>query len=184
LGRTDEALALYDQALDDSPVSPGYRRAAAGLHLQRGNVRRAIQLYEAETRDWPRDPDAWFYLASARATAGQTSEARAALAEACRRAKSDHAMIRGFGSRLLVTQQPALAVDAFRACIELQPDYGPAYTGLGFALELSGRTKEATAAYDSALRLQPGSRDAREGLERIKASKSAFSSPLSTMPAR
>jgi tetratricopeptide (TPR) repeat protein len=184
LGRADEALTWFDRALADSPVSPGYRRVAAGLHLQRGDTAKAIQLYEAETHDWPRDPDAWFLLAGARATAGQMPEARAALAEACRRAKSDHAMIRGFGSRLLASLQPELAADAFRASSELQPDYGPAYVGLGYSLELLGRTQEAKAAYHAALRVQPGSRDAREGLARLESPKGAFPGPSSTMPAR
>jgi tetratricopeptide (TPR) repeat protein len=191
LGRMDEALAMYDQALDESPVSPGYRRTAAALHQQRGDAARAVELYEAETRDWPRDPEAWFLLAGAWASAGKMSEARVALAEACRRAKSDHAMIRAFGSRLLTTFQPELAVDAFRECLNRQPDYGPAYNGLGYALEQLGRTQEAKAAYESALRVQAGSRDAREGLARIGASTStrqapasAFSAPSSTMPAR
>jgi tetratricopeptide (TPR) repeat protein len=191
LGRRDEALAWYDRALADRPVSPAYRRTVAGLHLQRGDTGTAIQLYEAEVQDWPRDPEAWFLLANAQAAAGQMPGARAALTEACRRAKSDHAMIRAFGSRLLTTLQPELAADAFRASLQRQPDYGPAYVGLGYASEVLGRTQDAKAAYESALRVQPGSRDAREGLERLRTSTtlttaptSAFSAPSSTMPAR
>jgi cytochrome c-type biogenesis protein CcmH/NrfG len=93
-------------------------------------------------------------------------------------------MIRGFGSRMLAISQPELAAQAFRACLDLQPDYAPAYVGLGYASELLGRTQDATAAYQSALRLQPGSRDAQAGLARIASSKSAFSARASTMPAR
>lgn len=203
LGRTDEALASFELALADRPVNPRYRGTAARLQMERGNPGRAVELYRDEIYEWPRYAENWYKLADALAAAKRPDEAREAVAEACRRAKGDHALINGFATQFLTSGRPELAEQAARAAICLQPDYGPAHVHLGRALEALNRPAEAEAAYAEALRVQPGFRDAAQGLFRLQdrastrpasgpqpstaataVPTSAFSAPSSTMPAR
>src|SRR6058998_1307972 len=56
------------------------------------------------------------------------------------------------------------AVKAYWAAIRLKPDYGAAYTNLGFSLSRLERWQEACFAYENAIRLTPDDVDAHYNL--------------------
>ncbi len=59
------------------------------------------------------------------------------------------------------------AVPAWTACIHNYPEYEGAYVGLGYALAKKGEKEAAVRAYQQALKINPGSEGAKQGLEKL-----------------
>ena len=72
------------------------------------------------------------------------------------------------GNILLVTD-PRAAIAEFQKLVSLGPDRAASHSDLGVAMEAAGETREAAAEYETALRLEPGDRDAQEGYRRVMA---------------
>jgi tetratricopeptide (TPR) repeat protein len=68
--------------------------------------------------------------------------------------------------KLLDEGKPADAVDAYKIAIRLDPNYAPAYAGLGDAYFNSGKWEEGLAAYKEQVRLEPRWADTAKRLRR------------------
>ncbi|MCA8996321.1 MAG: tetratricopeptide repeat protein [Planctomycetaceae bacterium] len=71
-----------------------------------------------------------------------------------------------YGRVLLSLGETSLAADLIQRSLDLRPD-DSAYVSLGDALLQSGKSKQAKAAFESALEVNPNSVDARKGLASI-----------------
>jgi len=72
------------------------------------------------------------------------------------------------GNILLVTD-PRAAIGEFQVLVAIDPGRAASHSDLGVAMEAAGETREAAAEYETALRLQPGDREAQEGYRRVMA---------------
>ncbi len=75
------------------------------------------------------------------------------------------------GSLLVEREQFREAIDAFRAGLALVPESPQGHNNLGGALAASGRTAEAIAEFEQALRLDPNLVSARRNLELLRPQK-------------
>jgi cytochrome c-type biogenesis protein CcmH/NrfG len=66
---------------------------------------------------------------------------------------------------------PREALEAYRQALQWRPDWPPTYLQLGYALRDCGLAAEAIAAWEHALRLDPGNAAARELLARANEAK-------------
>jgi tetratricopeptide (TPR) repeat protein len=72
-GRTDEALALMDEAL--AGANEAQTNAIGYGFLQSGRVDKAIEVFEKNTRDYPESWNVWDSLGEALAVKGETAKA-------------------------------------------------------------------------------------------------------------
>lgn len=79
------------------------------------------------------------------------------------------------GKKAIERKDWAAAAASFRKVVAAEPNNADAYTMLGYALRWQGRIDEAFAAYDRALRINPGHRGALEylGVAYLKAGQPA-----------
>jgi Flp pilus assembly protein TadD len=75
------------------------------------------------------------------------------------------------GTLLVERNRLQEAIDAFRAGLALVPESPQGHNNLGGALAASGRTVEATAEFEHALRLDPNLVSARRNLELLRLQK-------------
>ncbi len=111
----------------------------------------------AEDRDYERA------LASARRK-HQAKDLRGAIADYRRAiaAKETSAALAGLGRALHEAKQPALAVKVLRRAVQLDPRNAGAHLSLGEVYRRMARKKEARAAFERYLELEPGGERARE----------------------
>ena len=64
-----------------------------------------------------------------------------------------------------------LAEGLYRRAISLAPDSYEAYNGLGIALARQGRTRDAAAAFEKAIAIEPGLPTARENLRALSSAR-------------
>jgi len=70
---------------------------------------------------------------------------------------------------ILLVSDPHAAIAEFQQLLALQPGRAENHSDLAIALEASGRPREAAVEYQTALRLEPGDREAQEGYRRVMA---------------
>jgi protein O-mannosyl-transferase len=70
---------------------------------------------------------------------------------------------------ILLVSDPRAAIAEFQELLALQPERGENHSDLGIALEAAGQPREAAVEYQTALRLEPGDREAQEGYRRVMA---------------
>jgi choline-sulfatase len=155
LHRTNEAIALYRQAVALAPQSADawYNLATA---LQESGAAReaAIALAEAEKRD-PKRPELHnvkgVALIESGDPAGAEREFRAAVDGDPRSARAWN----NLGNALRAQNRLDDAASAYQKAIALAPLYADPRNGLGVILVQQSRAKEAIAYFDEALRIAP-----------------------------
>ena len=75
------------------------------------------------------------------------------------------------GTKLLSKGRPQSAVFFFDKCIKINPSYYPAYIKRGDALKMMGKKSWAKADYKYALKLNPGSSEAKAKLRSLGGSR-------------
>jgi arylsulfatase A-like enzyme/Tfp pilus assembly protein PilF len=101
---------------------------------------------------------------------GRGDVAEKAFRRAAATAPDRHEAPFGLARALLVQERGDEAVAALETCLQLAPGFAPAYTVQGIHFERSGNAEAARAAFRQAVRINPGDRQAREGLRRLGAS--------------
>lgn len=154
-GRTVEARAAFERALDVNPDALQAHNNLGALDLVAGAVERAIEHFEEALRIDPRFVAARYNLALAR-------ERQASLAEARRQLRIALAVDAGFvpawrtlGLLALVDHEDALAVEAFGQLTARVPSDAEAWLGLAEAEARLGRIEAARAALRGCLRAAP-----------------------------
>lgn len=154
------AIAEYQQAI---AVLPGAKQhtALASAYLEAGDVEKAEAAYQ---RALEIDPDYGNAYAGLGAIAGRRDDAAAQIAHLEKAVALTSDRI-SFRQRVLMYNDLAVAyakqgkheqeMAQYRAAIELDPLFAPAYYNLAVALREQGKSEEADAMMREALRLQP-----------------------------
>lgn len=151
------AACANRQPAPDQGLSLAARlRLAEAMDRASGGGAATLTVLQAETARAPNDPAAWERLGAHLEGLGRSQES----SEALRRALT----LRGPTPRLLIALgrvelrqgHAEQALQAFTEARRLDPASAEAEGGLGLALDLAGRHREAQAAYLRALRLAPG----------------------------
>jgi tetratricopeptide (TPR) repeat protein len=161
LGRTDEALAAYGEALRLDPGHDVARLNLAALHVARGSPAEAERVYR-EAID--ADPQAAEPHARLAALLERRSDLDAALSEYRRAVALDPelAWARNNLGYLLERRGDADgAIEQYRAAAASNPDYTIARLNLGNLLLTRGRVAEAAAVYQEVLVIARAERDAK-----------------------
>ncbi|MGH0030731.1 MAG: tetratricopeptide repeat protein [Myxococcota bacterium] len=166
-GRDDEALAWFERSL---LRDPDYYRA----HLNRGELLRArgepaagLASIRQAVALRPDSAVARLYLARALMDAGRTADALAAARRALALDPGHVGAESLVGLLLLREGRADEALPHLRRYVARRPDDPRGHNNLGAALLSSGREDEARAAFQAALRADPGHAGARANLERL-----------------
>ena len=155
LGRTDEAIERYEQALkvepglSDAHVNYGIALASKGRHDE------AIQQYHAALERNPKSAEAHCNLGVALSALGKHAEAvedyQRALALKRDYADAHYNLGLAFG-RLGRADD---AIQAYQAAIEASAEHANAHYNLGMTLVKGGRDADAVACFESYVALEP-----------------------------
>jgi tetratricopeptide (TPR) repeat protein len=158
-GRLDDAIAQFQEALRLRPeIAEEHYNLALTLSRAPGRLDEAVAEYREALRLRPDYAEAHNDLGAAlSAMPGRLEDAIAEYNEALR-LKPDYAPAwRNLGAALFNQGKLAQAVEAFQRELILLPGSADAHTVLGLALlKLPGRTDDAVAQLEEALRLAPG----------------------------
>ncbi len=168
-GDTALAISSYQTAIERDPkyydayVSLGILHAAKNDPL-------ALQYYNSALEVRPRSVEALYNKAMYAQEHGQDS-----LALQCYAAIKDiepKYPLAYYNTGYILLEHKRMVPQAraeFHKAIELQPDFTRAYYNRGLTYELQGMLDSAVYDYSTALRLDPGSTDAANGLGRMQA---------------
>jgi len=178
----DNAEAMLRRALAIDPAYPLAYASLAELELLRGNGDEASR-YAALARRYGGPAAAGSDLDRTRVEAEQlylagnyeqAEERFVALRDRYREAgnaDSELSMMNNLGLCRYKLEQYEAAEATFREVISRDAGYVRAYNNLALVCEATGRTSEATEAYRTALRLDPGNRKAAAALARLTGGK-------------
>lgn len=152
-GRTAEAAALYEEALQDAPNDPDLLLKSGIAQLADGNPEKAIPHLERCVRLAPKDGDAHYYLAQAYYLDGQTDLAVSAIRESAVLEPRNGKILQKCGEYLLAAGKYPEALDwltraqkADATLPGIDYDVGAASYRL---MDLAGAEKSLTRALDT-----------------------------------
>jgi Flp pilus assembly protein TadD len=149
LGMDEEAYRVLRAAGRYGDTSPYSARLLAGIMLDRGKADGARTLLESVNTAVPGDAQILSLLGRADLELGDRAAAQSHLHQAATAARQNGDLPR--------------AAELFGQVVELAPEDADLRCALGDVLRLLGREDEALAAFDHALRLDPGHQRARIG---------------------
>ncbi len=174
LGRRDEALLHYAEAVRLQPADPVMRNNFGAALAKAGRIEAAMEQYGAALQAKPGFDEAHNNLGAALVAQGRLDEAvlqfRQALA-----ARPDYAEAHNnLGGVLAMQQKHAEAVEHYAAAIRLSPDVASAHLNYALSLEKLGRADDALNQFGEAFRLDPRSTEAAYNLGRFLVQHSRF----------
>ncbi|MFN0009476.1 MAG: tetratricopeptide repeat protein [Planctomycetota bacterium] len=165
VGRTDEALAHYNEALRLRPSYALPYNDVGMLLEDAGRIEEAIAIYRTALRYDPKLAQAHANLGSALDAAGQTEEAERELRAGLALEDEMPEAHNNLGVLLAKSNRLAEAEAALREALRQKARYVDAHMNLAKTLDLMGRREEAMAELREVLRLDPGHEVARQSLE-------------------
>lgn len=157
LGRRDEALLQYAEAVRLQPADPVMRNNYGAALAKAGQVVAAVEHYLAALEAKPDFDEAHNNLGAAFVALGRLDEAvahfRAALAARPNYAEAHN----NLGGALAMQQKHAEALEHYAAAIRLTPNVAGAHLNYALSLEKLGRADESLARFGEAFRLDPKS---------------------------
>jgi protein O-mannosyl-transferase len=164
MGKTDEAIAHYQQAIE---LRPNYAEAHYNLGrllAQKGQLDDALTHYKKALEINPADAEAWNNLGVTLFGIGRVDDAIAHYQHALE-IRPDYAEAScNLANALLSKGDLDEAIRRYSACLALSPNQVEAQYDLASALLRKGRTDEAIAHYEKVLELRPDSADAYANL--------------------
>ncbi|MBI2362523.1 MAG: tetratricopeptide repeat protein, partial [Elusimicrobia bacterium] len=165
-GRTAEARAAYESALERRPDSAEAAFRLGGLLQADGQVEEGAALVRAAMGRSPR------FALPGSGDKPDTPERMAALramAVSVRISPRDPVLRNRYGNLLTDAGRPRQAIAQFEAAARLLPASAPLAFNTGNALMLLGEMEEAKERYEAALRLDPGFAGAEHNLSVVNA---------------
>ena len=138
-GRIDEAIALYQRALE---AEPEFSRAHANLGMAYAEQERydeALTHLEQAIRVNAKDAFTWNALGWVQAQLGHMDDALGRYEVALQLSPSNPFVHNNLGLAMRQLGRPDRAIEHFERAVELYPDYGDAWKNLGFELVAQGR---------------------------------------------
>ena len=160
LGRNDDALAAFDDALRLKPDDAETIYGRGQLLSDMGRLEDAITAYRSVLIYLSDNPDLHNDLGNTLALVGRNEEALGAYEQAIRHRP---AFARAYYNRAVTLTRIGKfqeAADAFERCLRLRLDIPEAHYGRGVALARMDQLRDAAAAFDRAIVLRPGFADA------------------------
>jgi protein O-GlcNAc transferase len=155
LGRLDAAQQAYERALALAPDDLNASMRYALLMVQRGDVRRGIELCESLLKRTPGIAAAWLLLGNAQRLADDLGRSESAFREALRLAPANTEARFNLALVLLQQMRACEAEHWARELVAENPRNADAWTVLGGALQMQARAEEGIAAMRRALELNP-----------------------------
>lgn len=181
LGHAKKSVACYQRAVEFAPANVEFRQSLFEYYRQAPEIAGGgLAKARAEAAAIAKlDPvRGHFSQAMLHIADGKPDRAFSELDEALRLAPDDYASLFQLGQLAAETgQQVERGLAAFRRCLELPSPWPPntphfaAQMWIGWILEKKHDFAGARAAYEAALRLEPGFKLAAEALTRIKRNK-------------
>ena len=163
-GETVAAAELLGTLATEHPESPVFQTTYARALRERGDPKRAMQIYRAAAAKWPGDPAIFHDLAVAAREAGDLEEATRA-EQASLALDGSSAMARnGVGLLHADAGRYGEAADSFERAAQLDPTNPSYWTNLGNARRALGNAQAAEQAYRKALEVDRDFGDALNGL--------------------
>jgi protein O-mannosyl-transferase len=163
-GKTDQAIAQYQQAIELRPRYAEAHYNLARLLAQKGQLDDAVAHYEKALEINPADAEAQNNLGVTLFGSGRVDEAIAHYQEALK-IRPDYAEGScNLANALLSKGDLDEAIARYSACLALSPNQADVQYDLASALLRKGRTDEAIAHYKKVLELRPDSADAYANL--------------------
>jgi len=166
-GLLDEAERVYERLLAESGDDFEVNHLFGILRQQQGRPIEAVPYLEAALRSRPLSAPTLMGLGLALGALGRQEDAErmllrsVGLAPAAPEPPANYALCCVRGGRL------GEAITWYGRALQAKPDYAPAWTGLGTALQLAGRWREAVVCHNRALDLDPA--QSRAHFERAQA---------------
>ena len=160
MGRTSEALANYDRALQLKPyyAKAYYNKAESILRL--GQAPAAVELFDRALRINPGYAKALKGKGDALVQAGQTDAAIPSYEEALKLQPDDSGTARNLGIALLGAGRVSEAIERFEAVLRGDPRDATAHSNLGYAFWRIGKVEMAVLHFEVAVRLESESAEA------------------------
>jgi tetratricopeptide (TPR) repeat protein len=154
-GNLAEANALAEKAIQRNPRHPVALANLAGIHLQMGRAREAVDAYRRALKLQPGDADLHCRLAIALQSTGDGGAAAGSYRKAIRLAP-DHAEAHArLGNLMLEEGDTQAARSLAQRALDLRPDYTEALILLGNASRAADALPDAVAAFRRAVALRP-----------------------------
>lgn len=149
-----DALPAFKQLHRAQPREPAYLYALAAVHMRKGETVEVARLMNSYIALQPNDPAGFYLLGAALLQQDLFVKARAAF-ERSLRLKADPQTEYLLGISLEKLGQRAAAIDTFQRVVRASPAYAAAFSALGSAFREVGNYKEARAALERAVELDP-----------------------------
>jgi tetratricopeptide (TPR) repeat protein len=166
-GRTDEAIAHYNKALELDPnYGEGHYNLANAL-LRLGRTEEAIAHYEKALEIYPKNISARHNLASVLVQSGRAEEGMAHYRKSLELNPRNAAAHNNLGATLLRLGRVDEAASHYRAALALDPNNAQANYNLANTLVPQGRLDEAVRHYQRALQRNPRDAAAHDRLSKV-----------------
>lgn len=165
-GKTDEAIAHYNKALELDPnYGEGHYNLANAL-LRVGRTDEAVAHYEKALEIYPKNIPALYNLASVLVESGRVEEGIAHYRKALELNPKNAAAHNNLGASLLGLGRVEEAAAHYRQALGLEPSNAQANYNLANTLVQSGRIDEAVTHYKRALQSNPRNAAAHDRLSK------------------
>ena len=154
-GCLQEAVALYQQALQHAPEDAGLYNDLGIIRRRQGHLEAAVVCYQEALRRQPQAAASHFNLGNAYQVQGKLAEAVMQYHRGLQLAPAHAEGWCNLGQALASLGSSAEAVIHFQRAIQLQPQCAPAWNNLGQALMAQGRLAEAISVMQQALQRCP-----------------------------
>ena len=152
-GKPQEAIALYEQSLDQNPSTERRLEFASAL-LRFGNSSAALKETDAVLAVEPENAAAWMTRGSALKSAGRNQEAVAALAHALK-LRPEPSVAFALGSTYLSLHEKDKAADLFERLLKASGGAGIWYVAIGDAYRDAGYMEDALTNLKTAVARDP-----------------------------
>ncbi len=168
LGRLDEALVHYAQAVAKEPKDGGLRVRYASALLLKGQAAEAVRVLEEGHKLRPLDAEGWYTLGQAYFALGRYAEAGVALENAVALAPLRYPLAYALLGRVyLELGEAQKAKNRLTVAVRLEPNRAEHRYYLCLANERLGDKEGARYQCREALKLKPGYKEVEEVLRRL-----------------
>ena len=165
-GRTREAIAHYQQALEAKPDDPIACNNMGAALVDIGRIDEGTEYYQRALRSNPRFAQAYYNMGNARVQQKRLEEAVGYFRKAVQLAPEVARFQNNLGAALADRGRVDEAIDHYRKAAIIRPDYGDPHYNLGNAMVRRGQLDRAVSQWREAVRLNP--RDAKSHLALAK----------------